>query len=217
MLKAIIFDFDGVILDTNGIKENAFFELFPEKFASIAHPVIKKSERQSRKIVIRNCVEEIEKETGTLPQGYDYYLDKYTDMTQNKVLDSPEIQGATAALDLLSKKYSLFVLTATPDAQIEEIIEARGYTQFTKVYGSDSGSKPEVARILLAENNLKSEEVIYIGDGWNNLACAKELEFVFIGIINHLNDFATNPRVLHKLEDLQKLPDLIEEISASHF
>ena len=41
MVKTIIFDFDGVILDSNYVKEEAFAEIFNEYGTTIRNKVVK--------------------------------------------------------------------------------------------------------------------------------------------------------------------------------
>lgn len=212
LIKAIFFDFDGVILDDAEVKDNAFYDLFPEEFSSILNPIIDAYMKQSRKIIIRKCIEEVESKGLFLPNDYDYYLNKFSEITQEKVLNSSELLGASDSLNSLKEKFDLFVLTATPDEQIDEVIKKRGFTQFKEVHGSDLGTKPEVALKLIERYSLKPSEVIFVGDGKNDLACAKKLGFIFIGIVNSLNDFSVNPNIKYKMNDLIGLVDLIERI-----
>lgn len=212
LIKAIIFDFDGVILDDASVKEDAFKQIFPKEFNKIIIPVLEKYTKQSRKIIIQKCIEKIETKH-KLSFDYEYYLNKYGALTQETILNSPEIRGATKALNVLSEKYKLFVLTATPDKQIAEIIKKRGFDQFTEIIGSDKGSKPELARELLKKYDLNSNEVIYIGDGSNDLACARELNFEFIGIINETNDFKNRLDIRYKDIDLQNIVSIVNKIN----
>lgn len=212
MIKAIIFDFDGVILDDTWIKEDGFKYLFPSKFNDIVMPILEEYEKQSRKIIIQKCVEAI-KLKYEHPFDYEYYLNRYNSLTQEKILNSPEIKGATNALNILSKKYKLFILTATPDEQINEIIQKRGFNQFMEIVGSDKGGKLELAKELLKKYNLNFNEVVYVGDSSSDLACAIQLNCKFIGIINKTNDFNDRLDIKYKETDLQNLVSIIENIS----
>ena len=211
LIKAIIFDFDGVILDDAYIKEDAFKYLFPKEFDEVIMPILEKYARQSRKIIIQQCIGAI-KLKHELPFDYEYYLNKYYNLTQEAILSSSEIKGAKKALDILSKKYKLFVLTSTPDEQINEIIFKRGFNQFTEIIGSNRDTKLELAKELLWKYNLNFNEVVYVGDGLNDLACARQLNFEFIGIINKTNDFNDRLDIKYKETDLQNLVSIIEKI-----
>lgn len=211
LIKAIIFDFDGVILDDAHIKVDAFNYLFPNEFNEIITPVLEKYTKQSRKIIIQKCIEVITSKY-ELPFDYEYYLNKYHSLTQEAILNSPEIKGAREALDILSKRYKLFVLTTAPDQEINEVISKRNFNQFTEVIGSDRGSKPELAKELLWKYTIHSNEVIYVGDGSNDLDCARQLNCEFIGIINGTNDFKDRLDITYKEIDLQNLVSIIESI-----
>ena len=212
-IKAIIFDFDGVILDDATIKEEAFENFFPSKFDDVVKPILNEHMKKGRKIVIRECIRAI-KQSYQQELDYDFYLRKYSLLTKEKILNCSEIKGASHALNVLSKKYLLFILTATPDEEIDDIIEKRGLNQFREVIGSNNGTKVELAQKLFEKYDFKPDEVVYVGDGSNDLDCARKLGFEFIGICNQTNDFEERDDIKYKERDLQNIVSIIEKLTS---
>lgn len=181
MIKAIIFDFDGVILESSDIKTQAFQELFsdyPEKVREITDYHVFNA-GISRYVKFQHIYEEIlgkrfsrEKE---LELG-----ESFSRIVLQKILAAPFVPGADEFLRKYMHKYAFFVASGTPHDELCGIIQARklqGY--FKEVYGTPR-SKPEIINYILDKNNFKKDEAIYIGDASSDKIAAQETGIAFI-------------------------------------
>ena len=215
MIKSIVFDFDGVILNTNHIKREAYYDIFPKnyKIKKIIDKVLKKSGKLSRKIIISNIIDELKKKDLLNKYDVNFYINKYGKETQRKVLATDEIKGAMNSLRKLSKNYILFVNTSAPGKSIEDVIKKRNLKKYFKeVFHSDKGSKIENMENLILKYKIKKDEIIFVGDGNLDLECAKKLNIIFIGIINDENDFKNDKTIKYKLNNCENLVNVVEKI-----
>ena len=196
MIKAIIFDFDGVLVQSNNIKEGNFFEIFKEFRGS--KEIVEEVKNTPPKKNRFELVEEILKKLGKkglididdLEKETEKYVAKYSEKTEEDVVNAPEVKGTSEALEILHKRFKLFVFSATPDGYLQKITDRRGVTKyFTAVYGSGDWYKEEALKKIIKENNLRAEDTVFVGDGENDKSAAEYVNMRFIGIINESNDF----------------------------
>ena len=123
----LILDFDGVILESVEVKTEAFRELF--SFAPDHVEEIVEFHRQnggmSRYDKIRHIYAEILDEP--LSEGrFSELVDRFSGLVLEGVLASPPVRGVEEFLECYSSKIPIYIVSATPEAEIREIIEAAG-------------------------------------------------------------------------------------------
>lgn len=218
MIKAIIFDFDGVLVDSNKIKKEAFFQIFSKIQGSyeVIKTIEKDFENFTRNIVVERIINKlVEKkllESVNIRKEINKYLEMYAKFTTNQIINSSAIKGAKEVLEEIHEKYPLFINSATPDGVLKIIISQRnmlGY--FQDIYGATSGNKIKNTKKILKKFNLSPSEVIFIGDSESDLTCAIQNNIQFVGIINESNDFSKK-NLDYKLNDLTKLSKIIKNL-----
>lgn len=219
--KNIIFDFDGVLADSNRIKKQAYFDIFREAEGAgeIIDEILKKNPGDNRYGIIGKVLQRLKKEGKTqyedLESETQRYAKLYGERTEKGQIGAKEIKGATESLKRLKERgYRLFLHTSTTDDSIGKVVKERGIDfYFDGVYGSSKGKKPEVLRIIIDENGLSPEKMVSIGDGNSELEAAGKLGIRFIAIANESNDFSERDDlkdVLHN--DLTKLLNTVDAI-----
>ena len=136
--KAIIFDFDGVILESMDVKTRAFaflFKDYPEHIEEIiklhtSHGGMsrfEKFERIYRDIFHQSLSDDKKAELGR----------QFSAKVYQEVLKCPFVKGAKEFLEKYHQKIPLFIASGTPDAEIKSIIRDRGLEKYFKgVFGS---------------------------------------------------------------------------------
>jgi phosphoglycolate phosphatase-like HAD superfamily hydrolase len=181
-LRAIVFDFDGVILESADVKTDAFVELFAahgEAFAAQvrAHHLANLGISRFKKFawIYANLLGRAITEDESHALGA-----RFSELALDKVLAAPFVPGADAALSALADRYPLFVASGTPDDELKMIISRRGLTRhFREIHGTPR-EKPAIVRDLMERYGFAAREVLFIGDGASDhkAAVATEVEFL---------------------------------------
>ena len=191
MIKSIIFDFDGVILDSNKIKSNAFTKLFKDKNKNQENLDMiiryhKDNMGISRNKKIKFYYENILKQKITNKE-VDKIASDYSKLVFNKIIKTKFISGSKYFLSKNFKRYLFFVSSGTPENELINICEKRKIDKyFTGIYGSPDNKEKHIKRIM-KKNSLKENEVIFIGDALADYNAAAKNKIFFIGI-NYINN-----------------------------
>jgi phosphoglycolate phosphatase-like HAD superfamily hydrolase len=179
--KLIIFDFDGVILESADIKTQAFLELFadfPEhRQAILRYHLDNVGISRYRKF------EWIHSRLLGLPLDEDRCRrlgEAFSDLVLNKILSCSYVAGALDCLERLNQKALLFVASGTPQDELDFIVDRRELRRyFTGVFGTPR-SKSDIIRSLLSDYEASPNEVVFIGDGLSDYQAASETGIRFI-------------------------------------
>lgn len=183
-ISTIIFDLDGVILDSVHLKTDAFEELFKDYSEEIVQQILLHHQENggiSRYDKIRYYFKEIIKEEIN-DVTYQKYILEFHNLVLEKVKNSNFIKGSIEFLNNNMEDFNYFLVSATPKKELDEILTFKSLdSYFIKTYGSPT-TKRDNLKYLLSENNLSHSEVIYIGDSINDFAACIENKILFIGI-----------------------------------
>ena len=208
MLKAIVFDFDGVILESVDIKTRAFKELFkgyPDHLERIVRLHLDNtgmSRFDKFKIICADYLGRPAADGELARLG-----DAFSRFVYGEILHCPFVPGAYEFLEKRSKQYEMFVASATPQDELCDIVKRRGLDRFFGgVYGSPRG-KDEILRGILVERKFRPAEVVFIGDAVDDYRNAREACIPFIGRVpgGQANlfpkkDIVTTIKDLHQLD-----------------
>lgn len=181
-LSLIILDFDGVIVESNHIKDRAFVKIFREypdyykeiMFYHYGNNAIDRYEKF--KYFVENILNLTNRE-----DLINKFVKRFNNFTQQAIIDCPYVTGALEFLDSVYKKYPLYLVSATPNTQLIEIIKARKLDKYFKqVYGAPQKKSVTINKIISIENILP-DETLFIGDSLEDLKTANFLNIQFIG------------------------------------
>ena len=181
-LKVLALDFDGTLVESNKIKDNAFYSIFgewPEHRDAMMkwHLANNTMVRQDK---FRYFVEVI------LGQQGDYELiekltNKFSELSYKAIVDCSMVDGAQEFLDAFRNKVQMLLVSATPHNELKKILKARRLTRYFKEIQGGPINKVEVFKKFISVKKISPDEMLYIGDSPEDLQAAKTLGSHFIG------------------------------------
>src|SRR5688572_19058444 len=138
-LRAVVFDFDGVILESADVKTDAFVELFahlpPEQVEAVRrHHLDNMGISRFKKFawIYENLVGRALADAESQALGV-----RFSELALARILAAPFVGGADAALAALAARYPLFVASGTPQEELDLIVDRRGLRRyFREVWGT---------------------------------------------------------------------------------
>lgn len=178
----LVFDFDGVILESADIKTRAFRELFaafPDRVDEIVayHEAnagisrFRKFRHIHEHILGRPLSVEEERALG----------ERFSDLVVDEVIRCPFVPGALELLRAYVRECPLFLASGTPEGELHRLVEARNLTVFFRgVYGSPKG-KADIIEEILAASATPRTALVFVGDGMSDYEAAKTAGVAFVG------------------------------------
>ena len=207
MLKGIIFDFDGVIVESVQIKSNAFSEIYKPYGTEIVNKIIEHHEANggmSRFEKIKFYHESLLNQSITKEEIVKL-ANQFSEQVIDKVIMSPYIPSALEYIQNNYGKYKLFISTGTPTKEIQVILKKRSIDKyFDGIFGSPEKKYSHIEEILL-QYGFESNELIFYGDSSTDLNAAKLLGVEFILVCNIYNIHISSKFNGRKIIDFSKL------------
>jgi phosphoglycolate phosphatase-like HAD superfamily hydrolase len=209
-LSAIVFDFDGTIVESMSIKTDAFRRLFadyPDQVEQIVSLHLQhggRSRYEKFEMIFRDIL-------GRTP-GADEFAAlgrRFESLVADAVATCPFVPGASRFLEEFSSRVPLAVVSGTPHDELERILERRAIrSHFVEVHGSPPG-KETILADMLRHRAWPAAEVLLVGDAMSDYQAARSSGVRFVGRLasTDTNGFPDGTTVIR---DLSELPALLE-------
>jgi phosphoglycolate phosphatase-like HAD superfamily hydrolase len=213
MIRCVVFDFDGVLVDSNAVKRQAYSDIFSgwgQSGATAVEAVLRADTEDDRFGVIRAILLRLpDPPRGEeLNRQVEEYAGRYNAICEEHAALCPEIGGASAVLNRLARSHSLYVISATPQDPLRRVVERRGWSPyFREVLGRPATKQENLARVMQRER-IDGSRIVFVGDGRRDLEAARDSGCRFVGVRNRFNDF--DPADVTMIDDLRGLPELID-------
>ena len=189
-IHTIVFDFDGTLIDSNLLKYESYFSLFPldDFHTQIIRAVLSEIFEQSRYVILREILLRLgAEEDDSLDEKVGRMAERYNEIVLSGAKICPEKEGAEEALRKLAQMYSLYVSSITPDNNLKEIIRFRKWDCYFRAVFGYPHEKAETLRHIILMEGLKSDQVLVIGDGESDRKSALENRCPFIKVTDQFH------------------------------
>ena len=217
MIRAIGFDFDGVLVESVDIKTRAYAYLFEDEGPEVVRRITDYHlthggvSRFEKFRTIHNDI--LKRELND--KRFQFLCDRFSEIVVDAVVAAPWVAGAREFLERNFRKYRMFVVSGTPESELQEIVERRGMTRFFEaVRGSP---KDKVTLLAEVENDLSlvREKTVYVGDAKTDWNAAQALGLTFLWRRSPdgaqcLEEFSGSPMI-----DLNQLEARLDQVITS--
>lgn len=181
--RAVIFDFDGVLVESADIKTAAFRELYrPHGEAVLAAALA--HHRANGGISRRQKIRHVHATALGIRldrDALDALCARFSGLVEDAVVAAPMVDGAADFVARHRGRLPLFIVSGTPHDELLRIVARRRMADgFAAIYGSPPEKPPTITRILV-EHALAPADVVFIGDARTDYEAARATGLRFIG------------------------------------
>lgn len=214
MIRCTVFDFDGVILASNSVKDQAYDQAVEACFpgnVDIVRTVLCRGRPLTRAQTMAQIVERLvacgrlpaaaaDRAVADLVAAYGRYVDA-------GLLAASPLPGVPCVLEILAARMPLYLNTLNPRDRLAVVLERRGLAgYFREVLGSESSKIDNLASIVARHG--PAGDIVVVGDGvldWESSRCHGT---AFVAVNMCADDLAEYPAAAH-VADLVELPQII--------
>jgi phosphoglycolate phosphatase-like HAD superfamily hydrolase len=215
-LKAVVFDFDGVILESLEVKTEAFRSLFgdePEHVEQIVRLHVENlglSRYEKFRTIYRDFLRR------PLDEAEMARLDeRFSELVFERVVACDFVQGARDFIARAAQEHELYVASATPEEELVRIIAARGIAPFFAGVGGSPRTKEEIVGDVLADRGIDPSEAVFIGDAMTDLLAARATGVPFVGRVAADGSDPFGDLDIVRVSDLAELDTRWDELAAA--
>ena len=181
-VHAVVFDFDGVLAESVEVKTRAYALLFDDEEEEAVSQLIDyhiKNGGISRFEKIRVFYKDILQRPLSEKRFHELVL-RFSKLVVDEVVAAPWVEGAREFLSQHKKQYNFFIVSGTPEDELNEIVHRRGMGHyFDSVRGSPK-DKITLLGEIMEEYNLRPEKMVFVGDAETDWNAAKNLGLPFL-------------------------------------
>jgi HAD superfamily hydrolase (TIGR01549 family) len=180
-LQAIIFDFDGVLVESAAIKSDCFRQLFADR--AEVDRIVALHERHGGvdrytkiAMIYRDILEE-----PLAPRELDRLAQRFEELVEERVATCDMVPGARELLNRLNGRLPTAVASGTPQGELERIAVRRGLSHY---FIELRGAPPDKTRLvgeIMAKGGWEPHRVLMIGDAMTDFDAARSNGLQFIG------------------------------------
>lgn len=210
---AIVFDFDGVLVESMDVKTQAFASLYSDYGEQVVKKVIVyhlANAGVTRSTKFRHFHESL---LG-IPLTKDAETElsrRFACLVEDAVVCAPAVPGALEFLEAHAGTLPLFVASSTPDDELKRIVARRGMSRyFSGVYGAPA-TKCEIINGIVEKGNFDRRRVLMVGDALGDLDGAVRARVQFLG--RRSKSGPQFPKGVNVINNLAELPHYVAKVS----
>ena len=213
MFRLMVFDFDGTLVDSNGIKERCLEETvadLPEGPAALAQARRAGGNRYQIFSEVARRLNQGGDAGAVARRGHQLAMD-YGRRCARGIAAAPERRGSRAALAALKRRgLRLYVNSSTPQRDLRGLLRSRGLLSYFNGVAGSPRAKTDNLRKILAMERVSPRETVVVGDGADDLSAARSLGtwFVAVNVEGRIRE-----AVPYSVKDMRLLCPLLDRLA----
>ncbi|WP_413682941.1 HAD family hydrolase [Prochlorococcus sp. MIT 1011] len=211
-IKAVFFDFDGTILDTNDIKLDTFYEVVKDidNGKKYLNDLLNMPDTGDRFDIFKKLAKIIDFNNSSIIERD--LISKYTLITNQKISIAREVEGVSCFIkSLFHAGILVFISSATPELYLKNLVNIRNFSKYIcDVYGSPK-EKEDHIRFIMKRKRILPKEILYIGDSQVDFDAAMTVGCEFIGVILKNSRFKNKPKFT--INNFYQIDTIFEDIN----
>lgn len=201
MIKGLVFDFDGTLIESNDVKRSVFLSLAKEEESGLAvMQSILELPNLDRYEIWKKFATELHKNN----EFASIKADLFNKKLRSAMRGTPEVPGATNLLKFAQKReLSVFISSMTPTKELLLEIKRRNWSDYVcQAFGSPN-EKGQTLRRVMRDYAFTESELLVIGDGADDKesASANGVKFFNVGE----GRGATSSERIYSIKDIHAL------------
>lgn len=215
MIKCVVFDFDGTLMQSATLKRGAFYEVTRELAGASdsLDEIFAGADVGDRTAVFKAMIERLsDRGDNKSPVAVDGLVSAYTLYCEAGIANCPEVPGATGCLEELNRtNVPVYVNSGTPVQALRRCLAVRSLTHhFTGIFGWPP-SKADNLRAIMKHEGILPGAVVMVGDEESDAMAAWEVGCAFVKVGPTPLTTAGDRSPDAVLDDLASLPSLLLE------
>jgi phosphoglycolate phosphatase-like HAD superfamily hydrolase len=213
MIRAIIFDFDGVLVESAGIKTEAFRSMFSAWSDKIEEIVSYHLNNMgvSRYVKFKHFHEKI---LG-LPYSDQIGVNlgkQFSKIVLDQIKQAPFVDGTERFLEDNYKEYLFFIASGTPQEELDDIVSSRSLNRYFKSVFGTPATKDEIIEMILSKFQLERRQVAFVGDADSDRNAAENSGILFVARLTEENTSLNKEKwTIRNITELKSIINGIEK------
>jgi len=204
MVKNILWDFDGVILDSMPVREYGFRKIFEDYDELLVRKLLNYHNENgglSRYVKIRYFFEVLLNKTISEKQVLEF-ADKFSIIMKKELTNKKYLITETCRfIEENYSKYNFHIVSGSDEKELQYLCKELGLEQYFLSINGSPTPKNNLVKILLNKCSYTEDKTILIGDSINDYEAAKINNIDFYGfnndsLISYSKIYLTNYEVL---------------------
>ena len=210
--QVLVFDFDGVLVDSVEVKTEAFAALYRPYGEDVVKQVISHHRANGGVNRFEKFKYYHANFLGKVIDNMEIQRlsDAFSAIVVDCVINAPTVPGAEEFLLSNYKDRVCYVNSGTPEHEMNIIVSKRSWDMyFKRIYGSPTSKQENLVKIMKAHPDVEKVSFLFFGDALSDLYASEECGVDFIGITGYgssvLVGKLSEDRLIRDFRDLDNL------------
>ena len=220
MIRGIVFDFDGTLVDSNDIKHQTFYEVSKshDPTGSTVTRILKQFPHKDRYGLFHAIIQELfTKDLTKDPKNLEIlatqWAEDYTNRCEKAIEKCEEVPGTSETLLWISEQHlPIFINSRTPTTTLKRLVTLRSLHSFiSEIYGAPA-TKSENLRRIQIQSQAQPKEILFVGDSDDDREAALEIGCHFVGVVLRDTPRFSDPQPEQWITNHSQLQKIVETL-----